>query len=296
MKVKYGNESASFDITSTVISTNVFKSDIVHICDHRAECFGLPPLKDATITVEDDFDNKAEFAENDNIFIERTGKKYQIRLIDDLAPISSGTRELPIQILVNKFVSDGDCVLEVSDDKEGGISSVIARLIGDETRLVSMRSDKQIAASAFANASKMGHNIAIEGKILSSVPLAKNVNMVIQANPDVDDPSTWTPVDTISLDELAEKYPILQSDPIDVLVLGCHHDKFRPLIADYPRLFTDAQCVIMKVDFRLLYEIRNFQKELTAMGFVNVTNIGASAHEADICFMSDMYQAWKKNV
>jgi hypothetical protein len=293
MKVVYGNDQVTFDASSIL-----GRADVIYIpatTENRSTTFGLPCVVDSTVCIEDDFGKKVEFVEGQHIFIERIGKTYHLRDVADLAPVSKGGEELPLQIMANKFICEGQRVIEVSNNEDGALCHVIARLIGDDRLMVSMRSDTGSAAVTAASVSNMGNNIAVEGAILSSVPLVKNVYMLKEAEPGFDDIDTWSHAETITHDDLKANHIDELTQPADVLILGCNHDKYRRLTVDFPQMFEDAQCVFVKNDFRVTYEAHKFQDDLTDMGFVNVMNIGADAPIAHIGYMANMYQVWKKN-
>ena len=310
MKVIYGNpQQPSFDVSAIFLPKyQPFGAptcpDMIFLpadAHERAQCLGVPVIKDATIYVEDDAGNKAHFRAGEVVMLEK------IKNTDDCAykltnvPLTGA--EVPLRVLARRFVNVADRVLEIGADDGGALASDVMAIVGTEaaSKCLCMKTTAAAAATAAeALAPQQPAAIVIEGAILSPVPLVKNVHMIKTADPGFDDPDTWFPIDTMMLVDLAAKHPTLfenQTPRFDVLILGANHDKLRPVVADYPAFLARAKTVIVKNNFLMepLSASIALADQLVAANFERVSSSGACAVvEAHIPYTPTMYQVWQK--
>jgi hypothetical protein len=299
MKVTYINDILSIDISRVFLDLESHRSssDIIVISGNpvvRATCFQVPLLPGikTRVIVEDDLGRTKSFEEGMPAILRKlsSGPTYELVEVVDYDTVSE---ELGQVLIVDRLVQSHHRVLEIGGDDAG---TVPAALLAKSKMLLCFRSDQE-------KATKLREVLqascpAVEGAILSSVSLVKNVNMLKEPAPGIDDDETWKPVRTMDLAELAQAHPGF--DRPNVLILGCNYDKYCPLILEHPMndiilCNADLKVIIIKNDFlppnNDLHRMRNILRE---HDFEITLTVGASDATSFASYMPNMYEAWER--
>jgi hypothetical protein len=306
MKVTYRNAVFSIDITQAFVNLvgtqsplHPQPSDLIVISGDpviRSVCFNVPRLPEtpATVIVEDDRGKTKFFEEGQWAVLRKIAKDLKTyELVEDVVDVDDrgsvdAVDDAGMRLLVDRVVQPDHRVLEIGGDDGGAVPAAI---LSKTASLLCFRSDQEKARRAAESCPA-----AVEGAILSSVPLVKNVDMLKEPAPGIDDDETWKPVRTMGLAELAEAHPGF--DRPNVLILGCNHDKYRPLILEEPTndivvANADLKVIVIKNDFLPPTYLEAMHSTLRKQGFEIAFTVGACDGRVDK-YMPNMYEAWER--
>ena len=270
IKITYGTTETQIDIT-TICLTHHTHNNIIKIQDgdsNRARYFSDPVygmLK--TIFVEID-GVKTEHPHNESIEIDILNKTIKIitteEIEEKLANIhrqitlnhGSFQEEKPEQGMAVRYLTGNETVLEIGGNI-GRNSLVIGHLLNQykpqdanastaastaaSIRLVTLESDPNIARQLTENRDANNMNFYIEPAALSK---RKLIQRGWETIPSEEVLPEYTPVNTITMEELNQKYNIL----FDTLVLDCE-GAFYYILMDMPEILNNIKLIIMENDY-----------------------------------------------
>lgn len=152
----------------------------------------------------------------------------------------SKSDEYPEQLMVMKYLKCSDTVLELGGNI-GRNSCIIASILDDDKRLVSVECDPGIAEKLQANRDLNGFTFNIEASAISRVPLIQKgwdtfVSELVFPG--------YKKVPTITFEELKEKYKL----KFNVLVVDCEGAMYQ-ILRDEPTFLDGIETIIMENDF-----------------------------------------------
>lgn len=255
MKIYYGvSLNNSIDITD-ICFTKLIKNNIIHIPvddNARAKYFTDPLFGvvkkifvvnnhyiteyDQNIYIKIDIINNTITTFND----EDTNTK--INNIHSKLKINYGSfnEELPEQKMVVRNLSGTEKVLEIGGNI-GRNSLVIASILQDDTNLVTLECDINIAKQLMQNRDLNNFNFNIEQAALSNRTLIQKGWDTIPSDT-LKEGYNW--VNTITLPELKAKYNI----EFDTLILDCE-GAFYYILMDMPEILNNIKLIIMENDY-----------------------------------------------
>ena len=258
IKITYGITENQIDITQICL-TQYTHNNIIKIQDgdsNRARYFTDPVygmLK--TIFVEID-GVKTEHPHNESLEIDIVNKTIKITTTEEieekLATIHSQLtlnygsfqEEKPEQRMAVKYLTGNETVLEIGGNI-GRNSLVIGHLLNqytsEATRLVTMECDPISARQLTENRDANNMIFHIETAALSKRKLIQRGWDTIPSEEVLPE---YTPVNTITLEELNQKYNIL----FDTLVLDCE-GAFYYILMDMPEILNNIKLIIMENDY-----------------------------------------------
>lgn len=263
MFIRYGIVNNTIDVTS-ICYTNLKYGNIIIIPSvdaFRAATFTDPhPYVVKSIFITDNLGTTTEFDGSYVIYIDTvTGAVMTnsvprqhlllnldrgITYIHSKLKIKYGNllHELPEQKLALKYLSGDEKILEIGGNF-GRNSLVIAYMMQQKgnTDLVVLESDPEIFAKLKENKELNTMQFHIENAALSKRKLVQSGWLTIPS----DIPKEgFVPVNTITYDELKQKYPIT----FDTLVLDCE-GAFYYILQDMPEVLDTIKLIIMENDY-----------------------------------------------
>lgn len=157
--------------------------------------------------------------------------------------VGSMAEEYPEQLLAVRYVDKDATVLELGGNV-GRNSCTIASLLRDDRKLVSVES---FAATANILCQNRDHNefhFSVEAAALSRVPLAQSGWITIPYQGVV--PDGYTPVNTISFDDLEAKYHLT----FDTIVADCE-GALGQILRDDPMILRNIKTFIVENDYQV---------------------------------------------
>lgn len=264
MKITYGTNEIQIDITDFCM-TQMLHHDMITIPYNdikRSVIFSDPAfgiLKKIFISLDDI--NIQEYDHNYNVIINvktqtvttldmnERNKIVNEKLLSKYytLQIKYGTfqEEYPEQQMVMQYFTGNEKVLEIGANI-GRNSLIIASILGNNNNFVTLESDSNIAKQLQENRDLNGFDFHIENSALSKRKLIQT-GWDTRPSDVLLDGYQW--VDTITLDDLREKYQIL----FDTLVLDCE-GAFYYIVKDMPDILDNIQLIIMENDY---YDISN---------------------------------------
>jgi len=254
MKIYYGVIDNSIDVTDYCF-THLIKDDIITIPlgDHnRARYFSDPLVGiEKSIIVETNEEVKEYDASmmlkintknNSIVIISENDINVKINDIHSKLIINHGSLdgELPEQKMSVRYLTGNEKVLEIGGNI-GRNSLVIASILSDDTNLVTLECDPNIANQLKENRDLNHFNFHIESAALSNRKLIQR-GWDTKPCDVLEDGYNW--VNTITLYELKKKYNIV----FDTLVLDCE-GAFYYILMDMPDILDDIQLIIMENDY-----------------------------------------------
>jgi FkbM family methyltransferase len=296
IKITYGTHETQIDIT-TICLTNHTHNNIIKIQDgdsNRSRYFSDPVygmLK--TVFVEMD-GVKTEHPHNESIEIDIINKTIKITTTEEieekLANIhaqltlnyGSFHEEKPEQRMAIKYITGNEKVLEIGGNI-GRNSLVIGHLLNQYKNspspstpthtptptptLVTLESDPNIARQLTENRDINNMNFHIEPAALSKRKLIQRGWDTIPSEEVLPE---YTPVNTITMEELNQKYNIL----FDTLVLDCE-GAFYYILMDMPEILNNIKLIIMENDYHDIEKKNYVDNVLTQHNFyVDYTETG----------------------
>ena len=289
IKITYGTLENQIDITQICL-TNHTHNNIIKIQDgdsNRARYFSDPVyglLK--TIFVEID-GVKTEHPHNESIEINLINKTIKIvtseEIEEKLANIhknltlnyGSFQEEKPEQKMAIKYLTGNEKVLEIGGNI-GRNSLVIGHLLNQykpdanastanastanaSPRLVTLESDPNTAMRLAENRDTANMNFHIEPSALSTRKLIQRGWDTIPSEEVLPE---YIPVNTITLEELNQKYNIL----FDTLILDCE-GAFYYILMDMPEILNNIKLIMMENDYHDIEKKNYIDNVLTQHNF-----------------------------
>jgi FkbM family methyltransferase len=215
--------------------------------------------------------------------------------------------EYPEQIMILRFLTANSRVLELGANV-GRSTLVIATILEDSKNLVALECNPTSAARLKLNRDSNGYAFSIEPSALSSRKLVqrlwatKPADSVVASRSESDiksptvtvvkdhkDTEPWTPVSTITLPELRDKYPI----PFDTLVADCEGALYW-ILMDSPDFLDGIRTVIVENDYQDISHKEFVERAFVAAKLkrVYVERGGwGSSCPCEACF----YEVWKRD-
>lgn len=196
--------------------------------------------------------------------------------------------ELSEQYMVARFLPSTATVLEIGANI-GRNTMVIASILDDDTRLVTMETLPNIIPILEKQRSVNGFHFHIVNKALSSSTdlVQEHDNWLIRKqSPEAPLPSNQFRVPTVSWSELC-----LQFSPLvfDTLVLDCE-GSFYHILHDFPTILDHIRLIIMENDYFEIAEKQFIDGVLSSKGFVRIySEKGGWGPCAD-----SFYEVWQK--
>lgn len=216
-----------------------------------------------TSTNEIEFNNPRFFWNEIGRFIEL--KEWRLETLHRVMPFNFGSLkdEYPEQLMVVLFLDEYSKVLEIGGNI-GRNSCVIGSILEDDRNLVVLECSEDSASKLKHNRDQNLLEFRIETSALSQVPLVqKGWETKVATTPDLG--PDWTPVNTITFDELEKKYNIT----FDTFVLDCE-GAFYQILKDNSDCLKNIKTIIMENDYNEI-EKKNFIDDiLTQNGFVSI--------------------------
>jgi FkbM family methyltransferase len=285
IKITYGSPEKQIDITNICL-TNHTHNNIIKIQDgdsNRTRYFSDPVygiLK--TIFVEID-GVKTEHPHNESIEIDLINKTIKITTTEEIEEkfanihaqltlnYGSFHEEKPEQRMAIKYITGNEKVLEIGGNI-GRNSLVIGHLLNQykttpTPTLVTLESDPNIAR-------QLTENRDINNMIFHIEPAALSNRKLIQRGwdtiPSEEVLPEYTPVNTITMEELNQKYNIL----FDTLVLDCE-GAFYYILMDMPEILNNIKLIIMENNYHDIEKKNYVDNVLTKHNFyVDYTETG----------------------
>tara|TARA_Y100000816_G_C26031346_1_gene539902 strand:+ start:69 stop:737 length:669 start_codon:yes stop_codon:yes gene_type:complete len=201
--------------------------------------------------------------------------------------------ELPEQLMISKYLNENATVLELGSNI-GRSSLIIAKILNDETRLVTLESNANFIPKLTDNRNINNFNFNIENCALSKRRLVqKEWNTKPLDNLERGD-KKYKEISTITLEELMIKYNIT----FDTLVLDCE-GAFYYILIDMPEILENINMVIMENDYASLEHKYYIDKQLVNRGFQRVYNDKLLGDKKIIksfpkYIVDNFYEVWKK--
>jgi FkbM family methyltransferase len=171
------------------------------------------------------------------------------------------TDEYPEQLMIMSYLTAGDTVLEIGGNI-GRASCVIAQILDDDRRLVSLESNPLSAQQLAENRDLNGFHFQIEPAALSRRPLIQTGWDTVAS--DIVLPGYFK-VKTIDWTTLKKKYDL----SFDVLVADCEGALYY-ILQDEPALLSGFKRVIMENDYHELAHKQAVDSNLKRNGFQRI--------------------------
>jgi FkbM family methyltransferase len=187
----------------------------------------------------------------------------RLKKIHDQLKIKYGSfqEELPEQILVSKFLTGSESVLEIGGNI-GRNSLVIAYILNKygNNKFVSIECDSETAEKLKENRQINNLDFQIETRALSKRKLAQKNWQTIPYTTMI--PDGYSIVRTITFYELLAKYKI----KFDTLILDCE-GAFYFILKDFPEILDNIRMIIMENDYFDISKKSEIDKTLIERGF-----------------------------
>jgi FkbM family methyltransferase len=189
--------------------------------------------------------------------------------------------ELPEQKMVVRYLTGNEKVLEIGGNI-GRNSLVIASILQDNTNLVILECDINIAGQLIENRDLNNFSFYVEKSALSNRSLIQKDWETIPSDT-LQEGYSW--VNTITLDNLKTKYNI----EFDTLVLDCE-GAFYYILMDMPEILNNINLIIMENDY-LDISKKNYIDEILIKNkfYTDYQECGGWGP----CF-NNFYEVWKK--
>jgi FkbM family methyltransferase len=295
MKIYYGISNHLVDVTN-ICMEKLLRDNIITIPKgdvNRANYFGDPLYGIQKNIIVDINDNVSVYDQYNIVKINILDNKIittcENEIVDKLSNIHSKLKinygsfreEFPEQKMVVRYLTGNEKVLEIGGNI-GRNSLVIASILNDDTNLVTLESDINIATQLTENRDANHLNFHIENSALSKRKLIQRCWETIPSETLLPGYS-W--VNTITLEELKSKYNM----EFDTLVLDCE-GAFYYILMDMPEILSNVNLIIMENDY---YDIthKNYVDEiLLKHNFIKDYNESGGWGP---CY-NNFFEVWKK--
>jgi FkbM family methyltransferase len=277
----YGTDSVFTDVTELVYK-KCLDNEVVFIPSDdimRAGIFGDPAWGfHKYLFIKDSFGETTRYEPTSSIYIDLYQSK--IYTVDDIPEnvISQNfegklkcihsklkilhadftSNEYPEQLISARYIKGPEKVLEIGANI-GRNTLVISSLLNDSSNLVSLECDTASYQKLLENRQLNKFKFGAENAALSARPLIQKGWDTI---PSQELPDGYTPVNTITLDSLKEKYPL----EFDTLVLDCE-GAFYYILLDYPEILNNINLIIMENDYHDFSHKEYIDNTLKERGF-----------------------------
>ena len=173
----------------------------------------------------------------------------KLRGIHNYISLSFGnmSEEFPEQLMAARYIRETDTVLEIGANI-GRNTCVIASLLNDDTRLVTLECCQEYVKQLQVNRDQNNFNFQIEASALSKVGLMQQGwNTFLSGDGAI--PAGYTKVNTITFSELETKYNM----KYNVLVADCEGALYQ-ILKDEPDMLKNFETVIIENDFHQIEE------------------------------------------
>jgi FkbM family methyltransferase len=295
MRIYYGIPTHIIDVTDICLS-KLQNNNIITIPSRdtiRASYFSDPLIgihKSIIISINDEFVEYDEYkiVKIDLVSntIEAMGSNeinYKLSIIHSKLSIKYGNlyEEVPEQKMAVMYLNGDEKILEIGGNV-GRNSLIIASILHDETNLVTLECDNNIADQLMENRNLNNFNFHIERSALSN---RKLIQRGWDTKPSDILESGYNWVNTISLDELQNKYNI----EFDTLVLDCE-GAFYYILMDMPEILDNINLIIMENDYHDINDKNYIDGILTQNNFrVDYSECGGWGP----CF-SKFFEVWRR--
>ena len=296
MKIYYGVSGNSIDVTETCF-IKLMNNNIITIPagdSNRAKYFTDPLygiLKKIIISHNDvltEYDHftllKINIINNTINTINENNINDKLKYIHSKLNIKYGSfySELPEQKMAVRYLSGNEKILEIGGNI-GRNSLVLASILKDNTNLVTLESDANIANQLQENRDLNKFNFHIEKSALSNRKIIQQEWNTIPS--DILKPGyNW--VNTITLSELKTKYNI----EFDTLILDCE-GAFYYILMDMPEILNNINLIIMENDYRYITH-KNYINEILIQNKFYVDYVECGGWKP--CY-DNFYEVWKKS-
>ena len=299
MKIQYGVFNRYIDVTDICLS-KLTKDNIITIPSgdcNRANYFTdpLPGIVKKIFILNNDvsteYDQHTQIKIKIEINVNTITSKNELNVDQKIKNIHSqlnikhGTLwdEVPEQKMVIRYLTGNEKVLEIGGNI-GRNSLVIASILKDQTNLVTLECDINIANQLRENRDLNNFNFHIENSALSNRKLIQKAWDTIPSNT-LQEGYNW--VDTITLNNLKTKYNI----GFDTLVLDCE-GAFYYILMDMPEILNNINLIIMENDYHEISKKNYVDEILTKNNFVlDYVESGGWGP----CY-NNFFEVWKKKL
>ena len=304
MKIYYGIDNNLRDITGIVLAKAPGLSEVFVIPasdNFRANIFGdhiFGVLKKIVIVNENgermDYTNEYiikintitnEISTINNGYIEQKLQTIQSSLVLHHGRFNE---EVPEQKMAIMYLTGNEKVLEIGGNI-GRNSLIIASIIKNAAAgggLVSLECSPRIAAQLTQNRDANHLDFHIENAALSNRKLMQKRWETFPIENNVI-PNGYTPVKTIALDELKQKYSV----DFDTLVLDCE-GAFYYILMDMPEILNGINLIIMENDYHIIAHKHYIDKIMLENNFYRDYVEGGGWGPCKNYF----FEVWKKNI
>ena len=296
MKIYYGITRKLIDITDICLS-KLLENNIISIPAgdiNRSKYFTDPIigtlkkifiLNDNNLTEYEYFYSiKINILDNTITLISNGDIDNKIKNIHSKLKLKYGSfnEELPEQKMAVKYLNGNEKVLEIGGNI-GRNSLIIASILDNQSNLVTLESDANIAKQLTENRNLNNFKFHIESSALSNRKLIQKGWNTIPSNI-LQNGFKW--VNTITLDNLKTKYNI----EFDTLVLDCE-GAFYYILIDMPEILNNIKLIIMENDYHHINHKKYIDQVLSANNFhVDYVQSGGWGP----CY-NNFFEVWKKN-
>lgn len=295
MKIYYGTANHNIDVTN-ICMQRLKQNDVIEIPSgdfNRADYFTDPLVfvhKFILIETDDDivtaYDEFITIRINlvDNTITTVADVNEKLLKIHSKLHMKHGSlnEELPEQKMAVRYLTGNETVLEIGGNT-GRNSMVIASILQNDTNLVTLECDTDIANQLTENRDLNNLKFHIESSALSNRKL-------IQQGWDTTPSETllegykW--VNTITLENLKTKYDI----KFDTLVLDCE-GAFYYILMDMPEILNNITLIIMENDYHDISHKTYIDEILVKNDF---SRVYVESGGWGPCF-HNFFEVWKKN-
>jgi FkbM family methyltransferase len=297
MKIYYGIKDDSIDVTN-ICFEKLNNNNIITIpCGdtNRSEYFTDPLFginkniiieNDGIQTEYNEFTQvKINILNNTVIVINENDINNKLINIHSKLKINYGSLndELPEQKMVVKYLTGNEKVLEIGGNI-GRNSLVISSILEDNSNLVILECDENIAKELTENRDLNNFNFHVECSALSN---RKLIQMGWDTVPSdiLKDGYKW--VNTITLENLKTKYNV----EFDTLVLDCE-GAFYYILMDMPEILNNINLIIMENDYHDIFH-KNYVDEILKNNNFYIDYVESGGW--GVCY-NNFFEVWKRAV
>jgi FkbM family methyltransferase len=181
----------------------------------------------------------------------KTKEKEELQQIISKLQIKHGKfdREIPEMLMSINYLKGDEKILEIGGNI-GRNSLVMSSILNDDSNLVVMESDENIAKQLIENKYLNNMKFHVEASALSKRKLIQR-NWITKPSEKLEKGYHW--VNTINLEDLMKKYAI----EFDTLVLDCE-GAFYYILKDMPELLNNIKLIIMENDYWVDYSHKTY--------------------------------------
>jgi FkbM family methyltransferase len=201
--------------------------------------------------------------------------------------------EYPEQLMATKYIKPHNKVLEIGGNI-GRNSIIISSILDDDSNLVVLECDPNIANSLRRNLASNGFAPHVESAALSKRQLIQRGWDTIPSDVVLDG---WKKVNTINYNELVKKYDV----NFDTIVADCEGALYY-ILKDQPHILYNIKMLIMENDYKDASHKEFVDKLLTGVGFKRIyvrpggwREYPKSSFEYDHIFYDNFFEVWSRD-